>query len=468
MRMSRLRAMLSTTAVRLSALYLGLFALCAIALVFYVTAISEGMQRDRTRTAVTDELRIVAGAYRGGGVAGLVRIIERRSRQPGANLYAIASSTGDLIAGNIASLQPGVLDDEGWTTLPFRYQRIGDTEADDHRALAQVVFLPNGMRLMVGRDLGERDQVRGLVRQALVIALAIMFAGALAIWFFVGRRALKRFDHMSEASKKILAGDLAQRLPVNGSGDEFDRLSLSLNAMLGRIERLNEGLRQVSDNIAHDLKTPLTRLRNRAEAALADEGGDAHREALEQMIADSDQLIRTFNALLMISRVEAGSSTAQMSDVDLSGLAADAAELYEPVAEEQGVKLTARIAPGVTIRGNRELLAQALSNLIDNAVKYVGGAPAPEIAVTLTRGGGEVRLAVIDNGTGIPADRREDVVKRFVRLDESRSKPGTGLGLSLVQAVAALHGGRLELADATPGAADNPGLAATMALPGGK
>ena len=259
--------------------------------------------------------------------------------------------------------------------MPFRYERIGERADENHLALAQVVFLANGMRLMVGRDIGEREQVRGLVRQALVMALAIMFVGALAIWFFVGRRALRRIDHMSKASKKILAGDLSQRLPVNGSGDEFDRLSLSLNTMLGRIERLNEGLRQVSDNIAHDLKTPLTRLRNRAEAALAENGDPAAQEqALEQMIADSDQLIRTFNALLMISRVEAGSSTAQMSDVDLSGLAQDAAELYEPVAEEEGVKLTAQIAPGIKIRGNRELLAQSLSNLIDNAIKYVGDA----------------------------------------------------------------------------------------------
>ncbi|MDF1607258.1 HAMP domain-containing sensor histidine kinase [Hoeflea sp. YIM 152468] len=466
--MIRLRAMLSTTAVRLSALYLGLFALCAIVLVFYVTAISEGMQRDRTQTAIASELRIVAGAYRGGGVAGLVRVIERRSRQPGANLYAIAVPTGELIAGNIAALQPGVLDAEGWSAEPFHYQRIGESANENHRALAQVVFLPNGMRLMVGRDIGEREQVRGLVRQALVMALAIMFAGALAIWFFVGRRALKRIDHMSAASEKILAGDLSQRLPVNGSGDEFDRLSLSLNTMLGRIERLNEGLRQVSDNIAHDLKTPLTRLRNRAEAALAADGGpESHQQALEQMIADSDQLIRTFNALLMISRVEAGSSTAQMSDVDLSGLAQDAVELYEPVAEEQGVKLTARIAPGISIRGNRELLSQALSNLIDNAIKYAGDGPDPEIIITLARQAGELRLAVADNGRGIPAARREDVVQRFVRLDESRSKPGTGLGLSLVQAVAALHGGRLTLDDAVSEAGDNPGLAAIMVLPGG-
>lgn len=465
--MTRLRAMLSTTAVRLSALYLGLFAVCAVALVFYVTAISEGMQRDRTQSAIAEELRIVAGAYRGGGVAGLVRIIERRSRQPGANLYAIAAPTGELIAGNIASLQPGVLDAEGWSTIPFRYERIGERADANHLALAQVVFLPNSMRLMVGRDIGEREQVRGLVRQALVMALAIMFVGALAIWFLVGRRALRRIDHMSEASKKILAGDLSQRLPVNGSGDEFDRLSLSLNTMLGRIERLNEGLRQVSDNIAHDLKTPLTRLRNRAEAALADGGADAQSVALEQMIADSDQLIRTFNALLMISRVEAGSSTAQMSEIDLSGLAQDAAELYEPVAEEEGVKLTAEIAPGITIIGNRELLAQALSNLIDNAVKYVGDVAEPEIVVRLSRSGGPVRLAVVDNGPGVPANRREDVVKRFVRLDESRSKPGTGLGLSLVQAVAALHGGQLLLDDALPEDRDKPGLAAIMAMPGG-
>lgn len=466
--MTRLRAMLSTTAVRLSALYLGLFAVCAVALVFYVTAISEGMQRDRTQSAIANELRIVAGAYRGGGVAGLVRIIERRSRQPGANLYAIASPTGELIAGNIASLQPGVLDAEGWSAVSFRYERIGEQTDESHRALAQVVFLPNGMRLMVGRDIGEREQVRGLVRQALVMALAIMFVGALAIWFFVGRRALRRIDHMSEASKKILAGDLSQRLPVNGSGDEFDRLSLSLNIMLGRIERLNEGLRQVSDNIAHDLKTPLTRLRNRAEAALADGSPAAQHDALEEMIADSDQLIRTFNALLMISRVEAGSSTAQMSDVDLSGLAQDATELYEPVAEEEGIRLTPQIAPGIKIRGNRELLAQALSNLIDNAVKYVGDVPTPEITVTLSRSGDQVRLAVADNGPGVPANRRDDVVKRFVRLDESRSKPGTGLGLSLVQAVAALHGGQLLLDDASPQARDKPGLAAIMALPGGK
>ncbi|TDH38866.1 HAMP domain-containing histidine kinase [Pseudohoeflea suaedae] len=464
----RFRAMLGTTAVRLSALYLALFAICAVVLVFYVTSLSEGLLRGQTETAIHAELRDISRIYQVRGMAGMVRAIERRSRQPGANLYIIAAPQGQIIAGNVASLQPGVLDREGWIDTPFTYERYGDAEEGEetHRAMARIVALPNGMRLLVGRDVGEPEKFRGLVRHALARALAIMFVGALAIWFFVGRRALKRIDHMSDASRKILAGDLSQRLPEDGSGDEFDRLSRSLNTLLGRIERLNEGLRQVSDNIAHDLKTPLTRLRNRAEAALVStDDKEGYRQALEETIAESDQLIRTFNALLMISRVEAGSSVAEMGEVDLSGLAADAAELYEPVAEEEGVTLTQNIAQGVTVKGNRELLAQALANMIDNAVKYAGDGQDSRITVTLAGDRQNVRLCVSDNGPGIPEDRREDVIKRFVRLDESRTKPGTGLGLSLVHAVAGLHGGALELAATDSGNTERPGLSATIILP---
>ncbi len=466
--MGRVRALLGTTAVRLSALYLVLFAICAVALVFYVTALSDRMLREETQRSVAGELRAISTVYRGAGVAGLVRVIDRRSRRPGANLYIIAAPAGDIIAGNVAAIQPGVIDAEGWTTVPFKYQRFGDANEGEHFALAQIIFLPNGMRLLVGRDIGEPEQIRGLVRQALVLALAIMFVGAVAIWYFVGRRALKRIDHLSEASKKIMAGDLSQRLPMGGSGDEFDRLSLSLNSMLDRIGKLNEGLRQVSDNIAHDLKTPLTRLRNRAEAALVgkhDEGG--YRKTLEEMIAESDQLIGTFNALLMISRVEAGSMVAEMSEVDLSRLACDATELYEPLAEEAGVLLTHEIAAGVKVKGNRELLAQSLSNLIDNAIKYVDGGDPATIVVKVTGGPGGVELSVSDNGPGIPESRREDVVKRFVRLDASRTKPGTGLGLSLVDAVAHLHSGWLELSATEAHNSAMPGLTATIHLPGG-
>lgn len=464
--MSKLGVLFRTTAVRLSALYLILFSLCAAFLVFYVTGMSERLLQQQTRDAVTAEVTQIEQVYTRAGINGLLRSLERRARQPGANLYVIAGPSGEILAGNVASLEPGLLDREGWTERPFAYQRYTDeTRKDSHVALAHVLVLDNGLRILVGRDLQEPQKFRALVRQALMVALGIMGLGALIIWFAIGRNALKRIDRMSEASTKIMAGDLSQRLPTSGSGDEFDRLSESLNAMLGRIEKLNEGLRQVSDNIAHDLKTPLTRLRNKAEAALARKG-TSQRGALEEIIGESDQLIRTFNALLMISRVEAGSAAAEMSEVDLSQIVSDCVELYEPVAEDVGLRLEADVAPAMMISGNRELVGQALGNLLDNAIKYAEGAGEPLIKVALGRRDGKIVLSVADRGPGVPEEKRDDVVKRFVRLDDSRSKPGTGLGLSLVDAVMEMHHGVLELAATVPDNADNgKGLTVRMVFP---
>ncbi|MGF6253250.1 sensor histidine kinase [Ensifer sp. LBL] len=463
--MSKLRVLFRTTAVRLSALYLILFSLCAAFLVIYVTGMSERLLQQQTRDAVTAEVAQIEQVYSRAGMNGLLRSLERRARQPGANLYVIAGPSGEILAGNVASLEPGLLDSEGWTERPFAYQRYTDeSKKDTHVALAHVLVLDNGLRILVGRDLQEPQKFRALVRQALMVALGVMGLGALVIWFGIGRNALKRIDRMSEASTKIMAGDLSQRLPMSGSGDEFDRLSESLNAMLSRIEKLNEGLRQVSDNIAHDLKTPLTRLRNKAEAALARKG-TSQRGALEEIIGESDQLIRTFNALLMISRVEAGSSAAEMSDIDLSQIVADCVELYEPVAEDGGLKLEADVAPALVISGNRELIGQALGNLIDNAIKYADGAENPLIKVSLEKREGSVLLSVADHGSGIPAAMRDEVIKRFVRLDESRSKPGTGLGLSLVEAVMEMHHGALHLTDTVPSAEGGKGLTVQMVFP---
>lgn len=464
---SRLGVLAKSTAVRLSALYIILFALCAAFLVFYVTGLAERILNNQTRDALRQEVTEIQGAFERGGINQLLRTMERRARQPGANLYVIASPSGEILAGNVASLQPGVFDEEGWTDFPFRYQRYTDSGGvKRHLATGHVFMLDNGIRVLVGRDLGEPGKLRLLVRQALMVALLIMGIGAVVIWFAIGRNALKRIDRVSEASQKIMAGDLSQRLPVSGSGDEFDRLSSSLNGMLGRIEQLNEGLKQVSDNIAHDLKTPLTRLRNKAADALNEYDANARRAALETIIGESDQLIRTFNALLMISRVEAGSIAAELSDIDISAIAADSAELYEPVAEEAGQTMICEISPGLSVRGNRELVGQAISNLIDNAIKYGGqGEAGSEIRVRVSRGTDGVEISVSDEGPGVPADKRAEVVKRFVRLDKSRSKPGTGLGLSLVEAIMALHGGRLQLTD-TRSHADYPGLTATMVFPG--
>ncbi|QDC03037.1 MULTISPECIES: sensor histidine kinase [Phyllobacteriaceae] len=467
-------AIMRTTAARLSALYLLLFALCAILLVFYMTSLSSRMLTAQTQETINDEVLGLARAYQRGGLPTLVRVVEQRSRQPGANLYLIADTNGQILTGNVRSLEPGVLETDGWTTRPFSYQRYGEGEADrqrgvasapaatGHNAIAVVLRLPNQMIMLVGRDLGEPERFRAVVSRALMLAVGMMGLGGLLIWFFVGRAALKRIDGVSEASRRIMGGDLTGRLPVTGAGDEFDRLSENLNTMLARIAMLNEGLKQVSDNIAHDLKTPLTRLRNRAEATLAGNHKVAdYRAALEGTIAESDHLIKTFNAILMISRLEAGYSSEHTTRVDLAAAVRDVVELYEPVAEEAGVALEADAGTTCMVDGNRELIGQALSNIVDNAIKYSQDATAkPAVRVALARGGGRIRLTVTDNGQGIPdATDRERATERFVRLEKSRSQPGSGLGLSLAKAVMKFHGGQLDLAPA------DPGLSVTMDFP---
>lgn len=252
-----------------------------------------------------------------------------------------------------------------------------------------------------------------------------------------------------------MAGNIGQRLPGSGSGDEFDRLATHLNTMLDRIGELMTGLQHVSDNIAHDLKTPLTRLRNRAEGALRlASSPDDYRRALEGCIEESDNLIRVFNALLTIARLESGQSQGGMTEFDAAGVIRDVGELYDPIAEEAGAKLAIHAPDNLPLRGSRELVGQALANLIDNAIKY--GAPdsakgAGEIAVSAHRAAGGVEFIVADRGPGVPESERERVVKRFERLESARTRSGFGLGLSLASAVAKLHHGSLVLEDNQPG-----------------
>lgn len=468
-----------TTAFRLSALFFLLFVACALILITYMTSQSARLLTAQSVETINMETGRLGRSYQRGGLQSLVRMVAARSRQPGANLYLLADSQGRILSGNVESLEPGVLETEGWTERPFSYRRFGEGaqanaeregtlteiegEAGGHKAMALVLRLPNQMFLLVGRDMGEPERFGKIIRQALMVSLGIMALGGFAIWYFVGRRALKRIDSVSQASARIMGGDLSQRLPVSGAGDEFDRLSENLNGMLARIGELNDGLKQVSDNIAHDLKTPLTRLRNRAEAALAGKSRAAdYRQALEQTISKSDQLIRTFNAILMISRLEAGYSAEQLDKVDLKQVVADVVELYEPVAEEAGVALTSDMEIfDPTINGNRELIAQSLSNIVDNAIKYSAGTgETPRVSVTLSRTGRELHISVNDNGPGIPdAHDRQQATERFVRLEQSRTQPGSGLGLSLAKAVMKFHGGSLDLSPL------NPGLSVTMTFP---
>jgi signal transduction histidine kinase len=451
-----------TTAFKLSAIYIAVFSIFALVFVLYISYASSQLLTAQLRQTIAADLAGLADQARTGGLAGLVDAIDVRSRQPGASLYLITDASKHPLAGNVSEVPQELLDQASENPIVVSYKRL-PAERENHFALVQLVNLPGGYHMLVGRDLGEREQFRGIVGQALAWALALMILLALLSWVFVSRRVLKRIDSLSASSRRIMDGDLAGRLEVTGSGDEFDRLADSLNAMLERIEHLLYGLKDVSDNIAHDPKTPLTRLRNRVEAALAGPTDAAnYRSALEATIEESDKLITTFNALLMIARIEAGSPDGAMTEVDTQELVRDVAELYEPVAEENGVELTVETPEAIAVSGSRELLGQALANLVDNAIKYRDCGEAgrkPRIVVSTARDGDSLVLKVADNGPGVPADDRERVLLRFERLEKSRSLPGSGLGLSLVAAVVRLHHGTLELGDG------NPGLVVTIRLP---
>jgi signal transduction histidine kinase len=461
--------LIRTTAFRLTLAYLLLFALFAASLLGYFAWNTRRLITEQITTTVNAETGEISDIFGRRGLRGLVFTIENRALRPGANLYLVTTSTGQAIAGNVGSLAPGVMAATGWTETAYR--RLDEQDTADHRALVLVTELPSGFRLLIGRDLEERRRLFGIVAKAAQWSLLIVIVLGLGGGIFVARRVLRRIDAMTGTTQRIMAGDLSGRLPVGRSGDELDRLAENLNAMLERIEALMVGLKEVSDNIAHDLKTPLTRLRNRAEEALAKSGNEAeYRSALERTIEESDGLIRTFNALLMIARAESGQARGNMDDFDAAEVANGIHELYEPLAEDDGMTLRVKTS-SAPLHGNRELISQALANLVENAIKY--GKPVPvaqplsagavaagnEILIEARRDGDQVLLSVTDHGPGIPEADRKHAVERFVRLEASRTQAGSGLGLSLASAVATLHGGDLRLGDA------HPGLAATLAIP---
>jgi signal transduction histidine kinase len=461
--------LIRTTAFRLTLVYLFLFALFAASLLGYFAWNTRRLITEQIITTVDAEIGEVSDIYGRRGLQRLVFTVESRALRPGANLYLVTTPAGQAIAGNVGSLMPGVMATNGWTETA--YSRFDEQDNANHRALVHVTQLSGGFRLLIGRDLEERRRLFGIVAQAAQWSLLVVVVLGIGGGIFVARRVLQRIDAMTGTAQRIMAGDLTGRLPVGRSGDELDRLAENLNVMLERIEALMMGLKEVSDNIAHDLKTPLTRLRNRAEEALAKSGCEAdYRAALERTIEESDGLIRTFNALLMIARAESGQARDNMDDFDAADVAGGIHELYEPLAEDDGMTLRLKTVPAM-LHGNRELIGQALANLVENAIKYgkpVATSPpqgsvvsldSRQILIEARREGDLVLLSVSDRGPGIPDADRKHAVERFVRLDSSRSQPGSGLGLSLASAVATLHGGELRLGDA------RPGLVATLAIP---
>ena len=395
-------------------------------------------------------------------VADTVRL---RSAAGGAGLYLLWDPAGGPIAGNLASVPPEIAANP--TGGVFRYAPK-DEPGGTRLGVAIPVATGSGLSLVIGRDIEDQIALADGIKRTFLWGFGALALAALIAGLWIGRSVLGRIEVINATTRSIMAGDLSRRIPVGGSRDELDTLSESLNAMLERIEQLMNGLKEVSDNIAHDLKTPLNRLRNSAEAALRDtRGADAYREGLESTIERADDLIKTFNALLLIARLEAGVVEESAEAFDLGRLVRDVAELYEPVAEEAGLGLAIEAGEGPGIRANRQLVGQAVANLVDNAIKYSARAAeersaalrAAAVSVRVTDRGETAEISVADRGPGIAAEDRERALRRFVRLEKSRTQPGTGLGLSLVAAVARLHNGRVRLED------NDPGLRVVVTLP---
>jgi signal transduction histidine kinase len=477
--MTAIGKLFRTTAFKLTLAYLLIFTIFAAFVLGYVAWNARTLLFEQVAGTVEVEINGLAEQYNAGGIRRLVAVVERRSRQPGSSLYLVTTAAGETLAGNVSELSPDAIERPGQRVVT--YLPSEDADASPHRALVRVFVLPGGFRLLVGRDIAELDRLRDVIWRAFGWSIAFVALLACLGGWFVTRRVLGRIDAMTETAKGIMAGNLSGRLPIAGTNDELDRLGANLNAMLDRIGELMAGMREVSDNIAHDLKTPLTRLRNGAEEALREAVTvEDYRAVLESTIEEADNLIKVFNALLMIARAEAGSTREGMGAFDAAEVARDVAELYEPLAEEAGVPLRLAVDTALPMHGSRELVGQAIANLVDNALKYASvpragaGADAvaadgsqpheavrPEIVIEARQDGASVAFSVADRGEGIaPADRGR-AMERFVRLDGSRSRPGFGLGLSLAAAIARLHGGTLRLDD------NAPGLKAVLSLPQG-
>ena len=377
-----------------------------------------------------------------------IELIEQRSQDQDVRgaVYLMVDPQLRPVAGNVPAW-PRIDANEGkW--IQFKVSVPFGDETREHEMRAQRFPLPGGYRMLVGHDVQERQDVKNLMMRGLIAAVVLTLLLGLGGGFWMGRRILAQAGAISAVATQIMRGDLSQRLPVRDAEDEINTLAREINSMLDKIEQLTLGMRTVLDSAAHDLRTPLNRLQATAEGAMNQlVPGSAERRVLERVTTEVDHMRSTLDALLRIALAETG--TVAREPVDLSELVASMVELYAPVGEERGIALESVVAPGAQVQGSRQLLAQALANLLDNAIKFTpdGG----RIRVLLRGPCSEPEVVIEDNGPGIPADKREIVLGRRVRLDEARKFPGSGLGLSLVAAVTKLHGARLILDDAGPG-----------------
>ncbi len=440
-------------------MYMALFTVSVMLLLGFVYWNTLDYVDAQTDQGIAAEMGILRKQYEQTGLDGLRRDLSLRSTldHDDDRFYLLADRNFAALAGNLALWPEQLRGRRGWADATVVEQEE-DGELDDARARVLASVLPGGYHLLAGRDLDEREDLGEHILEASALAIGLGLILALAGGLLMSRGTLRRIETINRTGRSIMDGDLGRRMPVTGNGDEFDRLAINLNAMLDRIQHLMDGMRQVTDNVAHDLRSPLTRLRSRLEFMLLNpRSTEEYRAAFEETLSDVNDVLNTFNALLSIAQAEAGADQGDWSPFDLSELLRDAAEFYEPLAEENGLQFTRHIAENLTLPGNRHLLTQAVGNLLDNAMKYTprGGS----VRLSAERDGNFIEITVCDNGSGIPVEMREKVLERFMRLEASRTTPGNGLGLSLVRAVAQLHGATLEVAD------NQPGLKVILRLP---
>ncbi|WP_421792231.1 ATP-binding protein [Hyphobacterium sp.] len=464
----RLPSFVRTTAFRLTLLSAGLFALSSFLILAFVYAASAGAAINRTDAVINDELAALGRRYDEAGIDGVNRYILQRTVGGSDFLYLLVNENGRLLSGNLNGLPEVDASSEGWLDFVYGRAPTGDESdaQDERRARARLVQIGSGHAVFVGVDVEDENRLIGRMLRAILIASALVIALGIASGVVVSRRFSRRLDHINSVARSVRGGKLASRARQNGSGDELDELSGNFNDMLDRLEEMVHRMRNVGDSIAHDLRSPLTRMRNRMEAALRADGDRASRQAaLEQALNDSDELLGVFNAILSISRIEAGERRDSFEVFDPAQIVEDMGELYEPVCEDSGHAFGLESASGLRLRGDKSLVSQAMANMLDNAVKYTPAGGAVQLRLRRCSDG-RAEISVTDTGPGIPLEERARVTQRFVRLEKSRNQPGSGLGLSLVKAIADVHRAELVL-DEGAGGLDGmgPGLRIALVFP---
>lgn len=453
--------LLRATTFRLALSYLGIFTVSAMALLALVSWSTSVFIEWQVQETVEAEATGLSEQYRERGIQGLSEVMGNRASQDIERraVYLLLAPDGKRLAGNLFGWPNEEGDASGW--VRFSIERM-DEGRFNTQVLARTYVLPQDYKLLVGRSLHEAKRVKSAINRALGWGLALTVLLGIVGGYFTSRHMLTRVEAMSRTARRIVGGDMTSRMKLTGTRDEFDQLASSFNEMMDEVERLVEGMRTVTDNIAHDLRTPLNRLRSRIDMALlAETDAAALRRTLEETVVEADNLLATFSALLAISNAESGQRLHNFEPLDPAQLARDVVELYEPLAEERGIAMACHTDSNLSLAGDRHLMFQALANLVDNAVKYTPSGGTVAVTVAATAAG--IEVAVADSGPGIPAASRDKVLDRFVRLDATRTTPGNGLGLSLVKAVAHLHGATLTLADNAPGLRVRMAFAASAA-----